>query len=611
MRSRIFAVLLTLPLLGATCARPIATGVSPPLEPSADCFARVAGFLASDEMGGRGVGTQGLEEAAAFLEDQLAILGLAPPGGSYRQRFQMITGVASGSGNALSFNGERLEAGKDFAPLGFSSSGSFEGRLVFAGYGLRAEPLGYDDYAGLDVRGRVVLAMRYEPGESDPESPFDGRRPTRFSDLRYKAHVAREAGAAALLFVDPPAGAHDERLPVLKQEGPISRAGLPVLQVTRAVAEQWLASAGHGLAELQAAIDASNRPRSLDLPSIGVRGAVDLAITEATVSNIVGILPGRGDAAREVVVAGAHYDHLGVREHGSLAPGEQAIHNGADDNASGVAAMLCGVGGLARDLGGRSEPRRTLVVAAFAAEETGLGGSGWYVSHPPLPLESTVAMVNLDMVGRLRDSRLSVLGTDSAPEWEGLLAPVAADHGLHLVTGGDGYGPSDQTSFYEKGIPVAHLFTGAHTEYHTPADDIETLSVEGGRRVAAFLHGALERLLRGERLTYRASTGPPLLTGDTRGFGSYLGTIPDYTRIGMEEDGVLLLDVRKGGPADAAGLRGGDRIVGMAGIGVRNLYDMTFVLRDHRPGETIEIEFIRDGERSKVEAKLGQRGEMP
>jgi Tol biopolymer transport system component len=492
-------------------------------------------------------------------------------------------------------------------PFGFSSSGDFSGSLVFAGYGLRAEPLDYDDYAGVDVRGKVVLAMRYEPGEADEGSPFDGRRPTRWSDLRYKAHVAREAGAAALVFVDPP-NDQEDRLPVLKQEGPISRAGLPVLQVSRDVAREWLAAGGHELERLRAEIDESYRPRSVEIPSLEVAGRVDVVTTEATVSNVLGVLPGAGDLGREVVVVGAHYDHLGIREHGSLPAGAEAIHNGADDNASGVAAMVCGVGGLAARLETGSGARRTLVVGAFGAEEIGLGGSAWYVQHPPFPIEDTVAMVNLDMVGRLRDARLSVIGTDSALEWDDLLPGVAVGHDLEFTTGGDGYGPSDQTSFYEKGIPVVHLFTGAHAEYHNPNDDVGTLNVDGGGQVAAFLEDLLAHLLaREERLTYRESATGPMMTGDSRGYGSYLGTIPDYTKMGAAEGGVLLLDVRKGGPAEAAGLRGGDLIARMAGVDVENLYDMVYVLRDHRPGETIEIEFVRGEERSSVRATLGQR----
>ncbi|MEE9279717.1 MAG: M28 family peptidase [Myxococcota bacterium] len=598
--------LLVACLLLDACAAP----ARPPQEglaPAAECFERIVTVLSHDDMQGRGIGTEGLERAASFLEGEFAALGLQRHRGGYRQPFATLTGVELGAENALRWNGGEGRIGRDFTPLGFSSAGAFEGPLVFAGYGTRAESIGYDDYADLDVAGKVVLAWRFEPGERDPDSPFDGTRPTRWSDLRYKALVAREAGAAALILVAPP-GDEDDRLPTLRASGPVPPAGLPVLQVSRALAERWLASAGADPGELHAAIDSDYRPRSLEVPSVEIRGRVDLVTTRASVANVLGVLPGRGRLAREAVVVGAHYDHLGMRGAGSLRPRSGAVHNGADDNASGVAAMVCGVGGLARELWTRADARRTLVVVAFTAEEVGLAGSSHYVRHPARPVEDTVAMVNLDMVGRLRDDKLWGLGTDSAPEWVALLERLATEAGLELVPGGDGYGPSDQLPFYERGVPVVHLFTGGHSEYHTPDDDADTVNVKGGARVSAYLQSVLGDLLaRAEPLTYQVSSSAPRLVGDSRGYGAYLGTIPDFAEM-MGDAGVLLSGVREGGPADLAGLRGGDRIVGMAGVEIRNLYDMTFVLREQRPGELIQIELLRGDERITVRAKLDRRG---
>ncbi len=565
--------------------------------------------LAADAMEGRGAQTRGLERAAAWIAREFRRLGLEAAGPSYFQPFTAIVGVEPGPHNTLAWNGQAAAMGKDFVPLGFSSSGAFEGSLVFAGYGIRAGELGYDDYAGLDVRGKVVLAMRYEPGEDDDESPFDGRRPSRWSDLRYKALQAREAGAAALVFVEP-AGAPDEpdRLPPVRSLGPLSRAGLPVLQVTRELAEQWLAAAGRDLEGLREAIDASYAPASFDVPQIRLAGRTDVRAIETTLKNVVGVLPGAGSLAEEVVVIGAHYDHLGYGGEGSLRPGAREVHNGADDNASGVAAMLCGLASLEQALAG--EPRRTVVAVAFAGEEIGLAGSGHYVKHPVLPLERTVAMINLDMVGRLEGKPLQALGADSSPVWESVLRHAAAAAALEVRAGGDGYGPSDQTSFYEAGIPVVHLFSGAHEQYHTPDDDPETLDVEGGARVVRFVAEAAAALARlGERPSFQASrgSGAPMM-GDSRGYGAYLGTIPDYSEmLGGENDGVLLAGVRAASPADRAGLRKGDRIVEMAGVRIANLYDMTFVLRDHRPGQTVRIVVEREGERLSLLATLEDR----
>ncbi|MEN0019662.1 MAG: YggS family pyridoxal phosphate-dependent enzyme, partial [Planctomycetota bacterium] len=305
---------------------------------------------------------------------------------------------------------------------------------------------------------------------------------------------------------------------------------------------------------------------------------------------------------------GAHYDHLGYGGQGSMRPDVRAIHNGADDNASGTAAMVCAMARLAKaELG---EDRRTIVGLAFTAEEIGLGGSAFYADNPVFPHERTTAMVNLDMVGRVRDGALQALGADTAPEWREILAPIGETHGLSLAMGGDGYGPSDHTSFYEKKLPVIHLFSGTHDIYHTPDDDIETLNLEGGAAVTGLLVDLTEVLAtRPDRLTYVRSSAGPRMAGDSRSRGAYLGTIPDMSAMTLSEggEGVLLSDVRSEGPADRAGMRGGDVIVEMAGVEIQNLYDMTFVLRDHRPGQTIDIAVLRDGKRVELKATLGSR----
>jgi len=575
----------------------------------AECFGELAAALSADDMGGRGIGSPGLDKAARLLEERFAAIGLATPGDSerYRQPFSVETGVALGRNNRLASSVDReLRLREDWMPLGFAESGAFDAELVFAGYGIRAPDLGYDDYAGVDAAGKVILAMRYEPQEDDDESPFAGRRPTHHSGLRAKALNARELRAAALVLVSPAEQQDDpDKLPILRSDGPVSDAGLPVLQVSREVANRWLASTGTDLEALRAAIDADLEPRSR-ATGVRVRGRIDLERTKAEARNIVGILPGTGDLANEVVVVGAHYDHLGRGGAGSRTPRRREIHNGADDNASGVAAMVCGVEALRRETPVGAQ--RTLVVIAFTAEEIGLGGSAWYLHHPVETLDDTVAMVNLDMVGRVRDSKLFALGSDSAPEWQALLESAARESELRIGLGGDGYGPSDHSGFYSRGIPVVHLFSGSHEEYHTPEDDFPTLNVEGGAKVARFLAGTLRGLRSAEaQPSYVASTEGSPFAGDARGYGAYLGTIPDYTTLESGNQGVLLAGVRAGGPAQQAGLRAGDRIVEMGGIAVRNLYDMTFVLRDHRPGDTIEITVARGKQRKSFPATLSKR----
>ena len=560
-------------------------------------------ILASDRMEGRGLGTQGIERAADWIETRLnAFAKPAFANGSYRQPFKVKTGVALAKGNRLDG-----VADADWTPLGMSSSGPFRGEIAFLGYGISAPPLNYDDYAGVDLKGKVALMLRYEPQEKDETSIFDGKRPSRWSAMRYKVLQARERGAVAVIFITGPLQDDGKDfLPVLKNDGPQSPAGIPVLQVKTSVAQKW----GIDLAQFQKDVDADLKPRSRVLP-LSIAGGVALKDTFAHTTNLAAILPGAGRLAKEIVVLGAHYDHLGYGGEGSMKPNVHAIHNGADDNASGVVAVLLAGRRIAR-LTKNAKNRRTVILALFSAEEVGLGGSAWFVDHPPRPLSRVVAMVNLDMVGDLRDNQLIAFGVESAPEWKSILDPIAARDDLKLTEKGDGYGPSDQTSFYAKRIPVVHFFTGAHERYHTPEDKWNTLNYDGAAKVAEFTADVVSSLARGRvRPTYARLAVAPAFEGDSRGYGSYLGTVPDYRAMDATSGGVLLADVRPGGPADLAGIKGGDRIVSMAGTRIENLYDMTYALQDHKPGETIEVIVIRGGEQKKLRATLGTRGAPP
>jgi Tol biopolymer transport system component len=578
-------------------------------------FQRDVAVLAADDMEGRGLGTDGLRRSADWIEKRLRALGLAPAfGRSYRQPFRVKAGVALAGPGADGRPTNELEgvAADDWTPLGLSSSGAFSGELAFVGYGIEAPPVGYRELDGVDIAGKVVLVLRYEPQEKDEASPFDGKRPSRWSGLRYKVLQAREKGAAAVVFVTGPAQDDGkDRLPVLKNDGPESAAGIPVLQVKLSVAQKWLAASGIDLLAFQAAVDRDLTPRSRATTGVTVRGHIDLRTTYFDAVNVAGVLPGRGRLAGEVVVLGAHYDHLGHGGQGSLRPDARAVHNGADDNASGTVSALLAAARLARAAKGSAD-RRTFVVALFSGEETGLAGSSEFVAHPPFPIEKTVAMINLDMVGRLRDDRLVALGSDTAPQWNAALDRLSPPLGLTVTRVGDGYGPSDQTSFYAAGVPVVHFFTGAHDAYHTPDDKPATLNAAGAARVIALTAGLVEdiALARITPAYQRTSSGPPL-SGDSRGYGAYLGTVPDFRGMEAAEGGVLLADVRAGSPAARAGIRGRDRIVALAGTKVANLYDMTYALQEHKPGDAVDVVVMRGGDRVTVRAVLGERGVAP
>ena len=585
-------------LLGLAACRP---PEALPADPSAaleSCFREVVMHLASDDLKGREIGTPELDHAATWLARRMAALPLESATDDYLQPFDVVTGARVGDHSRLS-DGGPLVRGEDFVPLGFTSGAPFAGPLVFAGYGIQAPDLGYDDYAGLDVQDRVVLAMRFEPQEDQFDSPFSGTEPSPWSSVRRKADAARGAGAQALLLVSPPT--RPDRLGGARQ-GPPEGAGFPVFEVSQQLAARWLDAP---LPQLHARIDADLRPVSRSLP-VTVEGLADVLPVQARAANVVGVLRGQGALGSEVVLVGAHYDHLGFGGHGSLTPDRREIHNGADDNASGVAAMLCGVQELSRRVSGDPRPRRTLVVAAFSAEEVGLGGSGHYVRHPLLPLERTIAMVNLDMVGRVRDGRLLALGSDTAPEWAPLLMEAAAASGLELETGGSGYGPSDHTSFTTKKIPVVHLFSGEHPEYHSPDDEVSTLNHAGGARVAALLVGTLERLLgRPTGLTY-TETGAPDPVGEVRQFDAWLGTLPDFGAVAATS-GVLLGGVVADSPADHAGLQSGDRLIRLGTHPIRTVQDLAHALKSLRPGDEVTVTIVRDGQGHTTTARLADR----
>ena len=330
--------------------------------------------------------------------------------------------------------------------------------------------------------------------------------------------------------------------------------------------------------------------------------AAHAGVSDVRVANVVGIKPGSGSLAGEAVVIGAHFDHLGYGGFGSLDPDSvHVVHNGADDNASGTAAIIEAARLLAERSGADT---RTLVFVAFTAEELGLIGSSHYVKSPAFPNDATFAMLNLDMVGRLQDGKLAVFGAETAEEFVGILDKVNASYGLNIAASGDGYGRSDQQSFFTQKIPVLHFFSGTHEDYHRTTDDSDKIHYEDTARIAAFVADLAWNLAtRTEALTFVDSKPPEMTTSG--GYGAYLGTIPDMTE---SPDGVRLTGVRAGSPADAAGVRAGDVLVGIGDHEIKDLYEMTDALRAHKPGDTVELRVRRDGEVIVMTATLGRRG---
>ncbi|MEO8277142.1 MAG: M28 family peptidase [Thermoanaerobaculia bacterium] len=564
-----------------------------------DRYAADVAWLADDARDGRGVGTPGIDEATAYIEDRFRSLGLEPAGdaGTFRQEFDVTVALTSGAKSALAIDGKPLAA-DTFAPMSFSKSGAVDAKVVFAGYGIVAPDKRRDDYAHIDAKGKIVLVRRFVP----PGEAFSGTDERRYSDLRYKAFTAREHGAKALLVVDLPevaprstagASGNPATPPSIPDEAPLPKlsaedagdAGLLVVAVKREAGEKLITG------KHKATV------------------TVELVAEHRKASNVVARMKSGNPAAHPgAVVLGAHYDHLGHGGTSSLAPGSEEIHNGADDNASGTAALL----EAARLLGERRKDLgEDVLFIAFSGEERGLLGSTAFTRTPPagLDLKSVRAMVNMDMVGRLRENKLAILGGGSAEEWPGIAEPLCAARGLTCATSGDGYGPSDQTPFYAAGIPVLHLFTGTHDDYHRPSDDSDKINATGGATVAALAADLVVAATTAEKLTLR-SVPDPAPRGDVRSFGASLGTIPDYTGPVEGQTGVLLAGVRPGGPAEKAGIQRGDRLIGLLGREIGDINDFMFLLRQAKPGDKAKAIVMRDGKRLELEVVFGESRRM-
>jgi hypothetical protein len=576
-------------------------------------------FLASDELEGRGNGGQGLEAAADYIAAQFKQAGLEPAGdaGTYFQRFDMITGLSVEPGNMFTMHAGRTSVtfniGQDYELVSTSRDVSTDDTplpLVFAGYGISAPALRYDDYAGLDAEGKAVLIFSHEPQENDPRSAFEGQTNTTHSTLMRKVEVARKQGAKAIVIVDDPQHRPNvDRFRRWLREPQAEEYGLPVFHVSRDLVQRALA-VRLNLATAASEIDRDFAPKSRALPDITVRAVDRTTKVRRPVRNVIGLLKG-SDASlhSESVIVGAHYDHLGRSGRYAMSQGSTGqIHHGADDNASGTAAIIEMAKAAA---GARNEFRRSVVFVAFAGEEHGLLGSSYYVNHPPQPLESTIAMVNLDMVGRT-GGRVLVDGLANAPSIEADLEVAESSSSLKLkaLRGGPGAGASDDASFLLRKIPSINFFSGFHTDYHRPSDTWEKIDAAGGAAVAD-LALALARQLanRAERPPFVETVTPqdPHSSGNVgavSGYGPYFGSVPDFANEGQ---GVKFAEVRAESPAAKAGLRGGDVLISFAGAPIKTLYDFTFALRERKPGDRVDVVVLRDGKELKATVELANR----
>ena len=494
---------------------------------------------------------------------------------------------------------------EEFRPLAFSENGEAKSEVVFAGYGLVApgenDVPAYDSYAGLEVNDKVVLVLRYVPEGVDAT-----RRAqlNRYASLRYKAMLARERGAKALLVVTGPNSPDAGEVLHLTNDASNAGSGILVASINGAAADALLKPSGKSLKESQTALDSENPHTSAGfaLPKVQVNLACALEHLKRTDHNVIAYLPPVA-GVDEYIVVGAHYDHLGKGGTSSLgrAGEEDKIHPGADDNASGVAWVMELAGALAQERADHPEKlRRGVIFACWSGEEIGVIGSSAFGDKPPVPLEKIVAYVNADMVGRLRENKLTLQGIGSSSVWRRIIEKANVSAGFNIALQDDPYLPTDATSFYTRKIPVLNFFTGAHEDYHRPTDTAEKLNYEGLERIAQFARRIVTELATSnERPDYLKVEASAATAGGRETLRAYLGTIPDYT---TEVKGVKLSGVRGGSPAEKAGLNGGDVIIEFGGQKITNIYDYTYALDAAKIGQPVQIVIERDGQRVTLSA---------
>lgn len=586
-----------------------------------------AAYLASDELEGRGVRTRGLDLAADFIAAEFTRAGLNTSlyGGKPFHEFRLYSANPTGTVQSLSLQHgdaapESLSLGEDYTSLMVSPTASIHAPVIFVGYGITAAKSGYDDYAGMNVKGKVVILLRNEPQGKSADLVFNGDQLTDHAYLLTKIANAHNHGAVAILLCTDTRGlkvgddgvatsAHADPLLNVELTSGIGTESLPVVHCRRALVERWIQiSTGKSLREMELSIEQSVKPQSLPLPGLVMSAKVAMTRPGKTLRNVVASLDGIGPLANEALVVGAHYDHLGRGGWGSLAIGAaEEVHNGADDNASGTAVLL----EAARLLAARvNTPRRRLIFIAFSGEELGLYGSKRYVEDPLVPLDKTVAMLNLDMVGRLRNNQLTAYGTGTAAEWPAWLEESAGLQQLKIISKPSGFGPSDHASFHEHGVPVLHFFTGFHPEYHRPGDDAEKLNIPGMRQITQLVIDLVTRIATTSERPRPTTAEQTLRFSLADSLEGVLqeGIAERPLRLGValesSDGGLKIQQLDRAGIAADAGLRIGDVLKTWNQTPLKSIRDVQQALARTKAGEAAVLSFERGGIGRDIEIRF-------
>lgn len=550
-------------------------------------------YLASDELAGRKPGMPGDSMAASYIRDQFIAVGAKPLGYNGFQYFDLIAGVKKGTNNHFMIGAVSYSDSTDFMPLSFSSTAITSAEVIFAGFGISGSSgdIQWDDYAGIDVVGKWVMVLRGDPEPDNSKSDF-----IPLSTERSKALAARDKGAAGLLLVSPTTLEKDDIIMELNYDKSVSDAGIPVVSITRKLASDILRLP-------VSSIDSLEKRMIMEVSTIQIPIANEINVStdvrrdKVTSRNVMAVISGKNPALQdEYIVIGAHYDHLGMGGpgSGSRVPDEHGVHGGADDNASGVASLI----ELARFFSlPENRPSRSLLFVSFGAEEMGLLGSRYFVAHTPVDHKSIKAMINMDMVGRLKlDSPIvTVSGTGTFTVADSLIDSHSASLPFEVKKSPDGYGPSDHAAFYGEGIPVLYFTTGAHSEYHTPDDKVDLINFPGQVSVTEYVASLVRGIADMAAAPVFQESGARAETGHySRSLRVKLGIMPDVSG-GETNGGMKVEGVSKDGPANRAGLLKGDIIIAINGLQVANIFDYMSRLGALKHGETANIEVLRNG----------------
>ncbi len=559
-------------------------------------------FLASDELKGRDSGSEEIFKAAEYIADEFAEYGLKPAfDDGYFQEFSLIKNIELTDNNFLTFktNGKEITSKlwEDHITLPFSGNTEIYSELVFAGFGISAKDIEYDDYAGMNVNNKIVIVFRNTPEPTVPHSEFD-----KYSPLRKKASVARDNGAAAIIFINP----YDENktsddLVEFNFDRGGSITGFSAVSIKRNFIEEILNDEGINLKDVYNQILENKKPASFEIKNSSAIISTEVKEVEATSWNVGGIVEGNDPKLKkEWIIIGAHFDHLGMGGEGSLYRGDEPqIHNGADDNASGTTGVL----ELAEKFASQKDKlKRSVAFFTFSGEELGLLGSNYLVNNLPFPVEDAITMINMDMIGRLKDSSLIVYGTGTSSNWKDLLNKEN-DYGFKLSFNDEGFGPSDHSSFYGMKIPVLFFFTGTHEDYHKPSDDTEKINFTGEKNILDYVYEIVMEI-------NETQERPDYLLVEKKESGQmfarkvYVGTIPDFA---SNVDGYKISGVSEGSPAQLAGLQGGDIIISFGGKKISNIYDFTYALGDFVPGDEVDVIVKRGEDEITFKVKLATK----